>query len=89
MEGGLLRGEAQRCPRMPLPARCLTEGSCSWLASLCSPHLQACVFLEVMEMQFLKMLSNTRPWSLPSTLASQKLFVPITSSVLPDPYEVT
>lgn len=85
VEGGLPRGDVQKCPRMPLPARCLTEGSCSWLASLCSPRLQACVFLEVMEMHFLKMLSNTKPWSLPSSLASQKLLIPITSSLLPRP----
>ena len=46
------------CPRVPLPARCF-RASCTWLTSLWPPHPQACVFLEVMEMHFLKMLGNS------------------------------
>lgn len=43
---------------MLLPAHCLMV-SCSWLTSLWPLHRQVCVFLEVMEMHFLKMLDKS------------------------------
>lgn len=46
-------------PWNALPCWLSHRSSCTWLASLCSPHLQACMFLEVMEMHFLKMLDNS------------------------------
>jgi hypothetical protein len=49
-------GGAPECPSL------LTASlgcSCPWPTSWHPPHLQACVFLKVLEMHFLKMLDNS------------------------------